>query len=123
MEAVNPAAGKAAQKSARSSRSSRLERKTRPEAAPNVLLELTTKEALEERSLGPEIVVVPQTEQEPIADKENILEISGELTEQMELADQIVVRRWIPVEDPEDEMGSVESNPVLTTIDETGPEN
>ena len=44
-------------------------------------MELTTKEALEERSTGPEIVVVPQTVQEPAADEENILEISGELAE------------------------------------------
>ena len=40
----------------------------------------------------------------------------------MELADQIVVRRRVPVDDPEDETGSIESNPVLTTIDEIGPE-
>ena len=53
-------------------------------------------------------------------DDENILEISGKLAEQMELTDQIVVHRRIPVEDPE-EMGNVDSNPVLTTIDEMGP--
>ena len=39
----------------------------------------------------------------------------------MELADQIVVCRQIPVEDPE-ETGSTNPNPVLTTIDETGSE-
>ena len=38
----------------------------------------------------------------------------------MELADQIVIHRQIPVEDPE-ETGSVDSNPVLTTIEEMGP--
>ena len=64
-----------------------------PESAPNALMELTTKEALEEWSTGLEIVVVPQTVQEPAADEENILEISGELAERMKLADQIVVRR------------------------------
>ena len=56
-------------------------------------MELTTKEALEEWSTGPEIVVVLQTVQEPAADKENILEISRELAERMELADQIVICR------------------------------
>ena len=59
--------------------------------------------------------------QELPMDDENILEVSGELAERMELADQIVVCRRIPVEDPE-EMGSVNSNPVLTTINEMGPE-
>ena len=85
-------------------------------------MELTSKEALEEQSTQPEIVVVPQAMQEPPEDDENVLEISGKLAEWMELADQIVVRRRIPAENPEEEMGSVDSNPVLTTIDETGPE-
>ena len=115
MEAVNPAAGKAAQK-ARDPQGRKTERKMQPEAAPNALLELTSKEALEERSNRPEIVVVPQTVQESREDDEDVLEISGELAEQMELADQIVVQRRVPVEDPEEEMGSVDSNPVLTTI-------
>ena len=38
------------------------------------------------------------------------------------MADQIVIQRWIPVDDLEEETGSIDSNPVLTTIDETGPE-
>ena len=83
---------------------------------------MTSKEALEEQSNWPEIVVVPQTMQESPEDDENVLKISSELTEHIELADQIVIRRRVPVEDPEEEMGSVNSNPVLTTIDETGPE-
>ena len=51
MEAVNPAAGKAAQK-VRDPQGHKTERKRRPEAAPNALLELTSKEALEEWSIG-----------------------------------------------------------------------
>ena len=121
MEVVNPAAGKAAQK-VWDPQGHKTERKMQPEAAPNALLELTSKEALEEWLNRPEIVVVPQTMQESPEDNENVLEISGELAEQMELADQIVVQRQVPVEDLEEEMGSVDSNPVLTTIDETGPE-
>ena len=68
----------------RPSRSSNREEDARSESAPNALMELTTKEALEEWSTGLEIVVVPQTVQEPAADEENILEISGELAERME---------------------------------------
>ena len=60
--------------------------------------------------------------QEAPEDDENVLEISGELAEQMEFADQIVIRRRVPLEDLEEEMGSINSNPVLTTIDEMGPE-
>ena len=65
--------------------------------------------------------MVPQAVQELPVDDENILEVSGELAKHMELADQIVICRQIPVEDPE-ETGSVDLNPVLTTIDGTGPE-
>ena len=54
MEAVNPAAGKAAQK-ARDPQGHKTERKTQPEAEANVLL----SEALEEWSSRPEIIVIP----------------------------------------------------------------
>ena len=121
MEAVNPTAGKDAKKMG-DPQSHKTEKGTWSEAAPNALLaELSSKEALEAWSTRLEIIVVPQAVQEPPVDEENILEVSGELAEQMDLADQIVILRWIPVEDPE-EMSSVDSNPVLTTIDETGPE-
>ena len=62
--------------------------------------------------------MVPQAVQELPVDEENILEISGELTEQMELADQIVVRRRIPVEDFEEE-DNADSKPVLTSVDDS----
>ena len=80
MEAVNPAAAKAAKKT-QDPQDRKIKRRTQSEAAPNALLELTSKEALEERPTGPEIIVVPQTVQEPPVDEENILEVSGELTE------------------------------------------
>ena len=122
MEAVNPAAGKDAKKM-RDPQGRKAEGGTQSEPAPNALLaELSSKEALEARSTRPEIIVVPQAMQELPEDDENVLEISGELTERMELADQIVIPRRIPVDNPEEEMGSVNSNPVLTTINETGPE-
>ena len=121
MEVVNLAVGRDAKKM-RYPQGCKTEGGMQSEPAPNALLaELSSKEALETWSTQPEIIVVPQAMQEPPEDDENVLEISGELTEWMELADQIVVQRWIPVEDPE-EMGSVDSNPVLTTIDEMGPE-
>ena len=84
-------------------------------------MELTTKEGLEEWSTGLEIVVVPQTVQEPAVDEENILEISGELAERMEPADQIVVHRQIPVEEFEEEEDT-DSKPVLTSVEDSGSE-
>ena len=111
---------KSHQKDARPSRSQDWE-ETWSEAAPNALLELTWKEALEERPTGPEIIVVPQAVQEPPGVRKIFWKFP--FAERMELADQIVVQRQIPVEDPEEEMGSIDSNPVLTTIDETGPED
>ena len=98
------------------------DRRMQSEAAPNALLELTSKEALEERSTQPEIIVVPQTVQEPPVDDENVLEVSGELADQMELADKIVVRRRIPVEDLGEETDNADSNPVPTSVDDGGSE-
>ena len=80
MEAVNPAAAKATKK-LQDPQDRKTERKTQSKAAPNALLEATSKEALEEWSMGLEIVVVPQTVKEPPVDEENILEISRELAE------------------------------------------
>ena len=113
MEAVNPAAGKSAQK-ARDPQSRKAERKTQPEAEANVLL----SEALEERSTRPEIIVVPQTEQVLQMDDVNILEIPQEEVPHEDLPERIIVRRWIPVES--DEESSTDPDPILTTIDETG---
>ena len=117
MEAVNPAAGKAAQKE-HDPQGHKTERRMRPEAASNGLLEMTSKEALEEQSTQPEIVVVPQVVQELQVDDEDILNVSGEGIPPDELPEWIIVHGRIPV-DPE-EMGSTDPDPILTTIDETG---
>ena len=92
MEAVNPATGKVVKK-LRDPQGCKTERRTRPEAALNALLELTSKEALEERSTRPEIVVVPQAVQELPVDDEDVLDVSREEVPPGELAEQIAVRR------------------------------
>ena len=52
-------------------------------------------------------------------DDENVLEISGELADrEWQLADQIVVHRQIPVEDPE-ETDTTDPNPVPTSVNDT----
>ena len=69
------------------------------------------------RSTRPEIVVVPQAVQEPLVDDENDLEVLGEGIPPMELADQIIFCRRIPVEDPE-ERDNTDSNHVPTSVDD-----
>ena len=114
MEAVNPTAGKAAQK-ARDPQSRKTERKTQPKAEANVLL----SEALKEWSSRPEIIVVPQTEQMPQIDNVNVLEIPVEDVSPEDLLEWIIVQGRIPVES--DEESSTNPDPILTTIDEKGP--
>ena len=97
MEVVNPAAGKAAKK-VQDPQGHKTERRTRSE-----------------------VVVVPQAMQGPPVDDENVLEVSGEEIPPMELADQIVVCRRIPVEDPED-TDNTNLNPVPTSVDDSGSE-
>ena len=74
MEAVNPAAAKAA-KRAQNPQDPRVEKTRRPEAASNALLDATSREALEERPTSPEIIVIPQTEQMGPTDDVNTVEI------------------------------------------------
>ena len=74
MEAVNLAAAKAAKKT-QNPQDPKIKGTKRPEAASNVLLDVTSKEALEER---PEIIVIPQTEQMSPMDDVNILEIPAD---------------------------------------------
>ena len=85
MEAVNPAAGKAAQK-AWDPQGRKTERKTQPEGEANVLL----SEALKEQSSRPEIIVVPQTELVSQMDDVNVLEIPAEEVPPEDLPEQIV---------------------------------
>ena len=65
--------------------------------------------------------MVPQAMQEPPVDDENVLEVSGEEIPPMELADRIVIRRRIPVEDPE-ETDNTDMNPVPTSVENSGSE-
>ena len=115
MEAVNPAAAKAAKKM-QNPQDPRVERTKQPEAASNALLDATSKEALEER---PEIIVIPQTEQVPEMDDVNVLEIPAEDVSPEDLLERIVIHRCIPVES--DEESSIDPDPILTTLDEMGP--
>ena len=121
MEAVNPVVGKAA-KRAQDPQGCKIERRTWSEAAPNApSTELTTKATLEGQSTWPEIVVVPQAMQEPLADGENVLEVSGEEIPSMELADQIAIHRRIPVMDPET-TDNTDPDPVPASVDDSGSE-
>ena len=65
--------------------------------------------------------MVPQAVQEPLAEGENVLEVSGEEIPSMELADQIAIRRQIPVMDPETK-DNTDPDPVLASIDDSGSE-
>ena len=85
-----------------------------PEVETTVLL----SEALEEQSSRPEIIVVPQTEHMPQMDDVNVLELPAEDVSPEDLPEWIIVWRCIPVES--DEESSTDSDPILTTIDETG---
>ena len=79
---------------------------------------MTSKEALEERPVGPEIIVIPQTQMSQMDDV-NVLEIPADEVAPEDLPEQVIVRRCIPVES--DEESSIDTDPVLTTIDEMGP--
>ena len=80
---------------------------------------MTSKEVLEEQPVGPEIIVIPQTQMSQMEDV-NVLEIPADEVAPEDLPERIVVRQAHSllsltrkvVLDPE---------PVLTTLDETGP--
>ena len=65
--------------------------------------------------------MVPHAMQEPLADGENVLEVSGEEIPSMELADQIAVHIRIPVMDPET-MDNTDPDPVPASVDDSGSE-
>ena len=74
---------------------------------------MTSKEALEERPVGPEIIVIPQTQMSQM-DNVNVLEIPADEVAPEDLPEQVIVHRRIPVESEEN---SINTDPVLTTID------
>ena len=117
MEAVNPAAAKAA-KRGQNPQDPRVERTKWPEAASNALLDATSREALEERPAGPEIVVIPQTEQMGPMDDIDTVKIPADQVAPEDLPQRVLVRRRVPIES--DEESIIDPDAILTTIDETG---
>ena len=79
---------------------------------------MTSKEALEERPVGPEIIIIPQTQMSQMDDV-NVLEIPADEVAPKDLPGRVIVHQCIPIESEEE--SSVDTDPVLTTIDETGP--
>ena len=116
METVNLAAAKAAKRT-QNPQDPRIKGMKRPEAASNALLDVTSKEALEEQPAGPEIIVIPQTQMVQMDDV-NVLEIPADEVAPEDLPEWVIIHRCIPVES--DEESSIDPDPILTTIDETG---
>ena len=129
IEVVNPVAGKAA-KRVWDPQGRKTERRTRPQTAPDApLMEPSSKATLERWSSRPEIVVVPEAVQVQVVEGENVMEVSGEEVPSLELADQIVVRRWIPVIDSELSADNTDLDPVQASahhlqqeVDDSGSE-
>ena len=116
METVNPAAVRAAKRS-QDPQDPRVERERQPQAASNTLLDATAIEALEERPAGPEIVVIPPTEELGSMSNIDTVEIPADQVAPEELPQCVVVQRRVPIESDEE---SIIDTDVLTTIDETG---
>ena len=117
MEAVNPAAANATKRT-QNPQDPTIEGMKQPEMASNALLDVTSKEALEEWPMRPEIIVIPQTQISQMDDV-NVLEIPADEVAPEDLPEQVIVHRCIPVESVEE--SSIDPDPILTTIDETGP--
>ena len=116
MEAVNLAAARAAKKP-QDPQDPRVEKMRQPQAASNALLDATSREALEEWPTGPEIVVIPQTEQMGSMDDIDTVEIPADEVAPEDLPQRVLVHRHIPIES--DEESTIDPD-VLTTIDEMG---
>ena len=116
MEAVNPAAARAAKRS-QDPQDPRVERERQPQVASNALLDATAIEALEERPAGPEIVVIPPTEELGSMSNIDTVEIPADQVAPEELPQRVIVQRRVPIESDEE---SIIDPDILTTIDETG---
>ena len=116
MEAVNPATARAAKK-AQDPQDPRVEKTRQPQVASNVLLDVTSREALEERPTSPEIVVIPQTEQMGPMDDIDTVEIPADQVAPEDLPQRVLVHRRVPIESDEE---SIIDPDILTTIDEMG---
>ena len=83
-----------------------------------LVLDVTSKEALEEQPVGLEIIVIPQIQMSQMDDV-NVLEIPADEVAPEDLPERVIVHWHIPVKSEEE--SSIDTDPVLTTIDETGP--
>ncbi len=115
MEAVNPAAAKAAKK-AQNPRDPRAEEDRQSRMASNALLDATSREALEERPAGTEVVIIPQTDMGHLDEVETV-EIPADQVAPEDLPQRVIIRRRIPIESDEEDVTDPDH---LTTIDETG---
>ena len=77
---------------------------------------MTSREALEEQPAGPEIVVIPQTEQMGPMDDIDTVEIPADKVTHEDLPQRVVIHRHVPIKSDEE---SIIDPDVLTTIDET----
>ena len=116
MEAVNPAAARATKRT-QDPQDPRVERERQPQAASNTLLDATFRETLEERPAGPEIVIIPPTEDMGAMANINTVEIPADQFAPEELPQRVIVNRRVPIES--DEESTIDPD-ILTTIDETG---
>ena len=116
MEAVNPAAARAAKRD-QDPQDPRVENPRQPQAASNALLDATSREALEEWPASPEIVVIPQTIQMGPMDDIDTVEIPADEVAPEDLPQRVIIHRRVPIES--DEESTIDPD-ILTTIDETG---
>ena len=116
MEAVNPAAARAAKRT-QDPQDPRVERVKQPQAASNTLLDATFRETLEERPAGLEIVIIPPTEDMGVMANIDTVEIPADQFAPEELPQCVIINRQVPIES--DEESIIDPN-ILTTIDETG---
>ena len=77
----------------------------------------TSTEALEEQPAGPEIVVIPPTEQMGPMDDIDTVEIPADQVAPEDLLQRVIVHRHVPIESDEE---SIIDPDILTTIDEMG---
>ena len=92
MEAVNPAAVRAAKRT-QDPQDPRVERERQPQVASNTLLDATFRETLEERPAGPEIVIIPPTEDMGAMANINTVEIPADQFAPEELPQRVIVNR------------------------------
>ena len=92
------------------------ERKTQPQAAQDApSTEPSSKAVLESWSSRPKDVVDQGAVREQVMGSEDVLEVSGEEVPSLELADQIAVRRQIPITDPDSMSVNTSSEPILVS--------